>query len=94
MVRNHFNRDFFNDFKSHGAGRALSRTQSKKTIKYADVMEDLKKKGISIRVANPKLVMEGAPQSYKDVCCVIDTCEIAGISSKVVKLRPIAVIKG
>lgn len=30
----------------------------------------------------------------KDVVSVVDTCEAAGISKKVVKLRPIAVIKG
>lgn len=43
---------------------------------------------------SPKLVMEEAPESYKDVDDVIETCHAAGISRKVVKLRPIAVIKG
>jgi tRNA-splicing ligase RtcB len=38
--------------------------------------------------------MEEAPESYKDVTAVVDTCEKAGISRKVVKLRPVAVIKG
>lgn len=46
------------------------------------------------RVASPKLVMEEAPESYKDVSEVVDTCHAAGISKKTVKLRPIAVIKG
>lgn len=78
----------------HGAGRALSRNQSRKRLKHDEVLENLKKKGISIRVASPKLVTEEAPESYKDVCDVIDTCDSAGISKKVVKLRPIAVIKG
>ena len=50
--------------------------------------------GISIRVASPKLVMEEAPNSYKDVTSVVDTCHAAGISKKAIKLRPIAVIKG
>jgi tRNA-splicing ligase RtcB (3'-phosphate/5'-hydroxy nucleic acid ligase) len=36
--------------------------------------------------------MEEAPESYKDVTAV--TCHDAGISKKVLKLRPIAVIKG
>lgn len=78
----------------HGAGRALSRNQSRKRLNHDEVLENLKKKGISIRVASPKLVTEEAPESYKDVCDVIDTCDSAGISKKVVKLRPIAVIKG
>jgi tRNA-splicing ligase RtcB len=32
--------------------------------------------------------------SDKDVESVVDTCEAAGISKKVVKLKPIAVVKG
>ena len=32
-----------------------------------EVLEKLKTKGIAIRVASPKLVMEEAPESYKDV---------------------------
>lgn len=45
-------------------------------------------------MASPKLVMEEAPESYKDVTEVVDTCHQAGISLKCVKLRPIAVVKG
>lgn len=78
----------------HGAGRALSRAKSRRELSYQDVLNDLAKKGISIRVASPKLVMEEAPESYKNVTDVVDTCHLAGISKKCVKLRPIAVIKG
>lgn len=60
----------------------------------AQVLNNLKTKGISIRVASPKLVMEEAPESYKDVCAVVETCHEAGISKKTVRLKPIAVIKG
>lgn len=78
----------------HGAGRALSRNQSRKTLDHKEVLNKLKENGIAIRVATPKLVTEEAPESYKDVCEVIETCQDAGISQKVVRLRPIAVIKG
>lgn len=78
----------------HGAGRALSRNASRRKLDYEDVLAHLAEKGISIRVASPKLVMEEAPESYKDVVDVVDTCEAAGISRKAVKLRPIAVVKG
>ena len=57
-------------------------------------MGRLEEKGISVRVASPKLVMEEAPESYKDVTEVVNTCHDAGISKKAVKLRPIAVVKG
>jgi len=78
----------------HGAGRAKSRAGSRRQMDYTDVLEALNSKGIAIRVASPKLVMEEAPDSYKDVTAVVDTCHAAGISNKCVKLRPIAVIKG
>ena len=58
------------------------------------VLDKLASQGIAIRVASPKLVMEEAPESYKDVTQVVDTCHAAGISKKCIKLRPIAVIKG
>lgn len=78
----------------HGAGRAQSRNKSRKTLEYTEVLAALEEKGISIRVASPKLVMEEAPESYKDVTQVVDTCHEAGISRKAIKLRPIAVVKG
>lgn len=80
--------------KCHGAGRALSRNQSRIKLDHNQVLNKLKEDGIAIRVASPKLVTEEAPESYKNVCDVIETCQVAGISEKVVKLRPIAVIKG
>mmetsp|Transcript_140996 Transcript_140996/g.316132 ORF Transcript_140996/g.316132 Transcript_140996/m.316132 type:complete len:162 (-) Transcript_140996:241-726(-) len=78
----------------HGAGRALSRNKSRNAIDYNDVISNLAAKGISVRVASPKLIMEEAPESYKDVSAVVDTCHDAGISSKAIKLRPVAVVKG
>ena len=78
----------------HGAGRARSRSNARSKLDYTDVLANLKTKGISIRVASPKLVMEEAPESYKDVTEVVDTCARAGISNTVVKLRPVGVVKG
>lgn len=78
----------------YAQGRALSRAKSRRIFDYNDVLNRLKEQGISIRVASPKLVMEEAPDSYKNVTDVVDTCHAAGISKKAVKLRPIAVIKG
>lgn len=78
----------------HGAGRARSRNNSRNKLDYQQVLDALKTKGIAIRVASPKLVMEEAPESYKDVSEVVDTCHAAGISKKAVRLRPVAVVKG
>lgn len=78
----------------HGAGRALSRNKSRNNLDYSDVLSRLENQGISVRVASPKLIMEEAPESYKDVTEVVNTCHEAGISKKTIKLRPIAVVKG
>lgn len=78
----------------HGAGRAQSRSACRRQLNYEEVLNNLESKGISIRVASPKLITEEAPESYKDVNAVVDTCERAGISRKCLRLRPIAVIKG
>jgi len=78
----------------HGAGRALSRNKSRNNLDYGDVLKRLEDMGISIRVASPKLIMEEAPESYKDVTQVVQTCHDAGISKMAVKLKPIAVVKG
>ena len=78
----------------HGAGRALSRAASRRKLDTNGVLQGLERKGISIRVASPKLVMEEAPESYKDVTEVVNSCHAAGISKKAVKLRPVAVVKG
>ena len=40
---------------------------SRTAVSLQEVLDALKAKGISIRVASPKLVMEEAPESYKDV---------------------------
>merc|ERR1712130_39709 len=78
----------------HGAGRAMSRNRSRKVLDYKDVLRNLEQNNISIRVASPKLVMEEAPESYKDVTAVVDTCHAVGISKKCIKLKPVAVVKG
>lgn len=56
----------------HGAGRARSRNNSRNKLDYQEVLDALKTKGIAIRVASPKLVMEEAPESYKvSRCCAL-----------------------
>lgn len=68
----------------HGAGRALSRSKARsdrgrcvmcrRELTYEEVIQRLREKNITIRMASPKLVMEEAPESYKDVEDVCNTC--------------------
>eukprot|EP00188_Purpureofilum_apyrenoidigerum_P000948 Plantae.Rhodophyta-Purpureofilum_apyrenoidigerum.ctg14804.p1 GENE.Plantae.Rhodophyta-Purpureofilum_apyrenoidigerum.ctg14804~~Plantae.Rhodophyta-Purpureofilum_apyrenoidigerum.ctg14804.p1 ORF type:complete len:503 (-),score=57.47 Plantae.Rhodophyta-Purpureofilum_apyrenoidigerum.ctg14804:169-1677(-) len=78
----------------HGAGRALSRSQCRKLLNSSDIAAKLREANVSVRVASPQLLAEEAPQSYKDVFDVVDTCQRAGISSPAVRLKPVAVAKG
>uniref|UniRef100_A0A2K5C184 3'-phosphate/5'-hydroxy nucleic acid ligase n=1 Tax=Aotus nancymaae TaxID=37293 RepID=A0A2K5C184_AOTNA len=78
----------------HGAGQALSRAKSGRNLDFQDILDKWADMGIAISVASPKLVMEEAPESYKNVTDVVNSRHDAGISKKATKLRPIAVIKG
>ena len=78
----------------HGAGRAMSRHAALKLQHGHEVAEKLEKRGIVVQAAGKKTLAEEAPEAYKDVDVVVETCVQAGISSKVARLRPLAVVKG
>ena len=78
----------------HGAGRAMSRTAAKKQMSGSDLKKELEGKGITLAASQWKLLSEEAPYAYKDVSEVVATCEGAGISKIVARLRPVGVVKG
>eukprot|EP01023_Acetabularia_acetabulum_P015338 TRINITY_DN17422_c0_g1_i3.p1 TRINITY_DN17422_c0_g1~~TRINITY_DN17422_c0_g1_i3.p1 ORF type:complete len:403 (-),score=86.82 TRINITY_DN17422_c0_g1_i3:840-2048(-) len=78
----------------HGAGRAMSRSKAMRVLDSKSVLSNLACDGIAVRIQTKRLAAEEAPQSYKDVCQVVETCHVTGISNKCVKLRPIVSIKG
>ena len=78
----------------HGAGRALSRTQAKKTIDGKSLKRTLESQGIRIHASTPNVLAEEAPDAYKDVDEVIALTDAAGLARPVARLSPLAVIKG
>ncbi len=78
----------------HGAGRQMSRRKAKKSIKGATLRGQLEAQGIVVRAGSMKGLAEEAPFAYKDVEAVVDVVEAAGVARKVVRVEPIAVIKG
>eukprot|EP00757_Euglenozoa_sp_SAG-D1_P023747 gene23747-1488_t len=78
----------------HGAGRAASRNAARHKMDHTEVLHKLEQKGITMRMASPKLVMEECDEAYKNVHEVVDICHNAGISDKCFKLKPLGVIKG
>lgn len=78
----------------HGAGRVMSRSQALKKIWGADLKRELEEQGIVIRAGSTKGLAEEAPAAYKDVSQVVEVVHGVGMARKVVRLRPLAVIKG
>ena len=78
----------------HGAGRMQSRSAAKRSLRGADVARALAARGITVKAGSMGSLAEEAPEAYKDVSEVVDVTDRAGISRKVLKARPIGVIKG
>ena len=78
----------------HGAGRAMSRHQAKRTWRGDKVVGALARRGILIRSRSMRGVAEEAPGAYKDVAAVVQAAHDAGISRKVARLTPLICIKG
>ncbi len=79
---------------AHGAGRKLSRAKALKLWKGREIQRKLAEMGI-IALSDSKAVLaEEAPDAYKNIDLVADTCHIAGISLKVARMKPLGVIKG
>jgi len=78
----------------HGAGRMKSRSAMKRHFSGRDVLAALEAKGIQIRAGSMPGLAEEAPEAYKDVGDVVRVAQGAGISKKVARTRPIAVVKG
>jgi len=78
----------------HGAGRVLSRSAARRSMKGRDVARELESRGITIKAGNILSLAEEASQAYKDITEVIDVVHQAGISRKVAMAIPMGVIKG
>lgn len=78
----------------HGAGRALSRTAAAHAARGRKIDQELLALGIIARARSREGLAEEQPAAYKDVDAVVDVVHRAGLSIKVVRLRPIGVIKG
>ncbi len=79
---------------NHGAGRTMSRRKATRMVSGKEMVENLKRKGIIVKCYSWRGIAEEAPIAYKDIDSVVEVVHNAGLSKKVAKLRPIAVIKG
>jgi tRNA-splicing ligase RtcB (3'-phosphate/5'-hydroxy nucleic acid ligase) len=78
----------------HGAGRRMSRSQAKRSVRGHAVFKEMEARGVYVMAAGAATVAEEMPDAYKDVADVVRVVHEAGISRRVARLRPIGVIKG
>jgi tRNA-splicing ligase RtcB len=78
----------------HGAGRQWSRARAKREARGRDLFAVLREAGVTARCHGRATLAEEMPTAYKDVADVVAVMEQAGISDRVARLKPFAVIKG
>jgi len=78
----------------HGAGRTMSRHAAIRTLSGKEIVKNLEAQGIIVKCYSMKGIAEEAPQAYKNIDDVVEIVHRAGLSKKVAKLVPLAVIKG
>ncbi len=78
----------------HGSGRTMSRHAAMRRVSGQEVIRKLESKGIIVKCWSLRGIVEEAPIAYKNIDEVIEVVHNAGLSKKVAKLVPLAVIKG
>jgi len=78
----------------HGAGRTMSRHQALRSTNIGKVFNELKTKHIYFRAAKNKTLVEEMSDAYKNVSEVVNTMHDSGIVKKVVRTKPLGVVKG
>ena len=79
---------------AHGSGRTMSRTAAKREVRGYELQKKMLERGIYVKAATMDGLAEEAGMAYKDISEVVETMDRAGISKKVVALRPVGNIKG
>ena len=78
----------------HGAGRVLSRKAATKAARGRDLPAELRRQGVTVMARGRGTLAEEMPDAYKDVSQVVEAVHEAGLATRVVRLRPLGVLKG
>ncbi len=78
----------------HGAGRLASRGEMNRRMAGVDLDAELRAMGVTVRGKTRSSLAEEMPSAYKDAGVVTEVMERAGISKRIAKFVPFAVIKG
>jgi tRNA-splicing ligase RtcB len=78
----------------HGAGRVMSRSKARKAAKGRALVDELSRMGVFVMAVGKGTLAEEMPSAYKNVSDVVGVMDRAGIARRVVRLRPLGVVKG
>lgn len=78
----------------HGAGRVMSRRAAIKATKGRALQREMEDRGIFVRARGRTTLQEEVSEAYKNVDEVVKTAHEAGISRRVARMKPLAVMKG
>jgi tRNA-splicing ligase RtcB len=78
----------------HGAGRVLSRSSALKRGHGRALTDELRNRGVTVLAKDRRTLAEEMPEAYKDVSEVVDVLQGARITTKVIEIKPVGVIKG
>jgi tRNA-splicing ligase RtcB len=79
---------------AHGAGRVMSRHAALNQFRGEQIKKELNEKDIEVKSGSLKGLAEEGPKVYKDIDEVIEVSHQLGIGNKVVRVVPLAVMKG
>jgi tRNA-splicing ligase RtcB len=79
---------------AHGAGRTMEKISAAERFDPEQIERDLGTKGIRLYRYGTDNIAGQAPASFKDIGCVVEAMTAFDLIRPVVRLRPIAVLKG
>ena len=79
---------------NHGAGRVLDKPEAEAQFTAAQVEQEMRAKNIRLYRYGSDNIAEQAPGSFKDISQVIRAMQELSLARPVVRLRPVAVLKG
>ena len=79
---------------NHGAGRVMDKPEASAQFSEGQVENEMRGKNIRLYRYRSDNLAEQAPASFKDISKVIATMSALALAKPVVRLRPVAVLKG
>jgi tRNA-splicing ligase RtcB len=79
---------------NHGAGRVLDKPEASARYSTADIQREMYEKGIRLYRYGAGDIAEQAPGSFKDISQVVQSMRAHALATLVVRLKPLATLKG